>query len=310
MSCVQRFASSAPAALLAGIAALGAQGPPPQQPPRFAAATDTVIVDLLVTRDGRPIEGLTAGDFTVRDAGVPQKVEMVVTGSLPVRLLLALDASASVRGEALELLKQAAKAAVESLRASDEAAVLTFAHNVSLAGGWTSDRAELAKAIDAVTARGSTALADAAFTALGLAPKAGTRTLILLFTDGSDTASWLRPDQVLEAARRSEAVVYGVTAGAAIPLPPVDQLESWLQTEPSLYRGALLPVLARHTGGESMRVGDTKALRETFVTVVSRFNSRYVLTYSPSGAQSAGWHPIEVDVRGGGVVTARRGYYR
>jgi VWFA-related protein len=305
MSFALKSAGSLAAALALAVAATAAQ-----QAPAFTAATEAVVVDVLVTRAGAPVAGLTAADFTVRDAGVPQTVTLAAVDAMPVRLLLALDSSASVRGEALDFLKGAAKAAVDSLRPADEAALLSFAHNLALAGPWTSNRAELAASIDAVAARGSTALADAAFGAIGLAPRLGTRTLVLLFTDGSDTASWLAPDQVLQAARRSESVIYGVTVGAAAGPPAPEQLETWIASEPSLYRGALLPLLARQSGGEVVRAADMNALRETFVSIVARFNQRYVLTYSPAGVPAGGWHPIDVEVRGGGDVVARRGYVR
>jgi VWFA-related protein len=281
-----------------------------QQSPTFTAGTDVVVVDVLVSRNGAPVAGLTADDFTVRDGGVPQKIALLSVESTPVRLLLALDSSASVRGPALDLLKQAAKAAVGSLRPADEAAVFSFAHNLTQPSAWTANRAQIAQAIDGVTARGSTALADAAFGAIGVPPRAGTRTLVLIFTDGSDTASWLSPAQVLQAARRAEAVVYGVTIGGGDAPAPLDQLEKWTASEPSLYRGALLPLLARQSGGEMMRAPDMQTLAETFVTIVSRFNQRYMLAYSPAGGAAPGWHPLEVEVRGGGEITARRGYFR
>jgi Ca-activated chloride channel homolog len=282
------------------------------QPPRFTGGTEAVLVDVLVTRASKAVPDLKAADFTVLDSGVEQKVDLVTIESLPVSLLLALDASASVRGPALDHLKAAAKAAVASLRPGDEAALVTFAHNVALGAAWTNDRARLNQAIDAVVAQGSTALADAAFTTLGLRGKGRTRTLVLLFTDGDDTASWLNAADVVEAARQSEAVVYGVT----LPKPggvitASDDLEKLLRTEPRLYRGALLPLLARETGGESLRATDTQNLSAVFVDAVSRFNSRYVLSYAPTGVPASGWHPIDVRVAATGVdVRARRGYVR
>ena len=308
MRSARKFASSAgAAAVLASVLTIA---PAAQQAPAFTAGTDVVVVDVLVSRNGAPFSGLTVDDFTVRDAGVPQKVTLAAIESMPVRLLLALDSSASVRGGALDQLKLAAKAAVNSLRPSDEVAVLSFAHNLALASSWTTNRTQASAAIDAVTARGATALADAAFGALGLAPRTGARTLVLMFTDGSDTASWLSPAQVLHAARRSESVVYGVTIGAATAPLPLAQLESWVSAEPSLFRGALLPLLARQSGGEMMRAVGMQDLGDTFVSIVSRFNQRYVLTYSPTGVPATGWHPLEVEVRGGGDVTSRRGYFR
>ena len=90
-----------------------------------------------------------------------------------------------------------------------------------------------------------------------------------------------------------------------------DDLEKLLRAEPRLYRGALLPLLARETGGESLRATDTQNLSAVFVDAVSRFNTRYVLSYAPTGVPTSGWHPIEVRVAATGVdVRARRGYVR
>jgi VWFA-related protein len=281
-------------------------------PPKFTGGVEAVLVDVLVTRASKPVPDLKTADFVVLDSGVQQKADLVAVESLPISLLLALDASASVRGAALDQLKAAAKAAVGSLRPADEAALVTFAHNLSLGAPWTSDRARVTQAIDAVVAQGSTALSDAVYATLAMKGKAGTRTLVLLFTDGDDTASWLSGTNVLEAARRSDAVVYGVTlpkpAGA---ITATDDLDRMFRAEPRLYRSALVPVLARETGGELFRATDTKDLTTLFVDAVTRFNTRYVLSYAPTGVPATGWHPIEVKVSATGVdVRARRGYAR
>lgn len=307
----------------ASLLTLGAQ----QAPPRFTAGTDVVLIDVQVSRSGKMVEGLTAADFSVRDSGAAQKPDLVSIDRLPVSLLLALDTSASVRGPALDQLKEAARAAVTALRPTDEAALLTFSHNITLRADWTANREQLNKAIAGVTALGSTALADAAFASLAYRTKPGTRTLVLFFTDGNDTASWLSAADLVQAARRSDAVVSGVTqarpgnttaaligmlqAGREGPGAETRaQFERWLADEPSLYRGAMLPLLALETGGESLQAADMGKLRAAFVDVVSRFSQRYVLSFTPTGVPAAGWHPLEIDVKGGGDLRARRGYTR
>jgi VWFA-related protein len=295
------------AAVLVGVGATVAA-----QTPRFATGTDVVVVDVLVQKDGKAVEGLAAPDFELRDSGVPQQVMLAAVSSLPVHLLLVLDTSASVRGAALDHLKAAARAAIGTLRPTDEAALLTFSHAVRLGAAWTADRARLTQAIDAATAEGSTSLADAAFAALALRGKPGVRRLVLFFTDGDDTASWTQPTDVLAVARRSDAVVYGVTLPtAAVTISPGTPLEPLLAAQPSLYRNLLLPMMARDTGGEAIAAASTATLATTFTDIVSRFNHRYVLTYTPAGVTATGWRPLEVSVRGEGMaVTARRGYVR
>jgi VWFA-related protein len=283
-----------------------------QTPPRFTGGAEAVLVDVLVTRASKPVPDLKSSDFVILDSGVQQQADLVAVESLPVSLLLALDASASVRGPALDHLKAAAKAAVGSLRPADEAALVTFAHNLSLGAPWTSDRARLTQAIDAVVAQGSTSLSDAVYTALAMKGKAGSRTLVLLFTDGDDTASWLSGTNIADVARRSDSVVYGVTLPKSVgAIAATDDLDRLFRTEPRLYRSALVPVLARETGGELLRATDTKELSTVFVDAVTRFNTRYVLSYAPTGVPATGWHPLEVKVSATGVdVRARRGYAR
>jgi hypothetical protein len=44
---------------------------------------------------------------------------------------------------------------------------------------------------------------------------------------------------------------------------------------------------------------------------MSEFRSRYLLTYTPTGVDAGGWHPIQVKLRNKtGSVIARRGYLR
>ena len=311
----------ATALVLVAATVVGAQ----QQAPQFRGGTDAILVDVFVARNGIAVDGLTAADFVVRDLGVVQTPELVATSSLPINLLLAFDTSASVRGAPLEHLKEAAKAAVASLRPGDEAALLTFSHNVLLRLGWTSSRENLSRAIDTVTGQGLTALNDAALSAMAMTPRPGTRRLILFFTDGDDTSSWITAADVMQLARRSDAIVYGVTleaagnTGAAMTrmldgLPRGDRLRAEVErrvaTDPSVYRSALLPLLAHETGGESLRAADSARLSAAFLDIVSRFSKRYVLAYTPTGVPATGWHQIEVEVKGGGDVSARRGYSR
>lgn len=316
MTSALKSASRIPVALAlsAGLAAAPAsQNAPPVPQQRFLSGTDVVLVDVLVTRGGQPLSGLTASDFTVRDNGVEQSVRLVDLVDLPVGLLFVLDTSGSVNGAPLDHLKAAARTALGNLRPTDQAALMVFSHSLVLAGGWTADRDQMARAIDGVTASGATALSDAAFAALALGRPAGLRTLLLFFSDGDDTASWLPAPVAVEAARRSDAVIYAVdadTAGARTPAP-VPDLSARLLEQPSLYRDALLPVLAQETGGEWIRAADAASLQKVFGDAVARFNQRYVLAYTPAGVPLAGWHDLLVNVAGDDLtVIARRGYRR
>src|SRR5512143_2578484 len=70
------------------------------QKPQFRTGVDLVVVDALVTDHGKPVEGLTAVDFDLRDEGVPQQVNLATTAG-NVNVVLALDTSESLAGENL-----------------------------------------------------------------------------------------------------------------------------------------------------------------------------------------------------------------
>ena len=139
---------------------------------------------------------------------------------------------------------------------------------------------------------------------------------MLVFSDGDDTASWLDPRDVLNTAQRSDVVVYAVNLAGVAPDSWQERqgrrsARRWFATEPHLFRGQYLPVLAEETGGSVFVAQDTGRLRAAFARVVDEFRRRYLLTYAPTGVELSGWHELDVRVEGRGRdVQARRGYLR
>jgi VWFA-related protein len=308
----------------------------PQQGASFRSTTEVVLVDVLVTRGNAPVLGLRAEDFEVRDSGQRQKIDLIALDSMPVDLLMALDVSASLTGPQLEQLKEAARSAVAALRPIDRAHLLNFSNDVKRGTGWTADRDQLNRAIDALAASGWTSLFDATFAALNVPDTPDRRPLLLVFTDGADTASWLTATEVLSIAEHTRLTVYGVSAPAADPrtvtvittsagsrtvqlldknreldrVPPA-RLRERLLSDPFGFRALFLRVIVNDTGGELLHTMPGADLRTMFLNVLERFSRRYLLSYTPVGVQRAGWHPIEVRLKDDSLkVTARRGYSR
>jgi VWFA-related protein len=285
----------------------------------FRSGTEAVRIDVLVMDGRNPVTGLTAADFDVRDSGVPQRVDSITLGDAPLSVLLALDVSYSMHGEPLTHLKEAAAAVIDLLTPADRAAILTFSAEMALRAPWTSDHEVLKNAFAAVEAKGSTSLHDAAYTALTIRDEVPARALVLIFSDGDDTISWLPGQAILESARRSDAVVYGVglKPKAAEPRPGYRMdFRSGLQPVKPRITGDMLfqqvlPALAKDTGGKYLDAERSEKLRQTFVDIVTEFRTRYLITYTPRGVDRGGWHPIEVKLKNkSGKITARRGYLR
>jgi Ca-activated chloride channel family protein len=179
----------------------------------------------------------------------------------------------------------------------------------------TGDRSAIRTALGQLRATGATALYDAAYLVLQLRHPDLTRGVAVVLTDGADNASWLTADRVLQAARRSDLVLYGIGVNEA-PRVPRTRGEPIRHPAPAAMPAAFgdLPqyrFLRDLAGVGAGTVFDASyaTLRETFARILTEVRARYLLAYHPNDS-TPGWHRLEVKLtRGGGDVSARRGYW-
>lgn len=257
---------------------------------RFSSGAVAVRVDVLVTSGGKPLGGLTAKDFELRDNGVLQTLDVVDGADVPINAVLALDTSLSTTGKRQSDLSRAAEALLARLRPSDRAALSTFNHAAVPLVPLTSDLGSVRASLRRITPSGETSVMDGAYVAITATLAQSGRSLVLVCTDGFDTWSWLRPDDVLEAARRASVVIYGVTSSDA-------------------RRDAGLKAISDATGGHILQVKSSDELTAAFQKILEDFRNRYILAFSPSGVSPDGFHTLDVRVkRPGASVKARPGY--
>jgi VWFA-related protein len=275
-----------------GLALLSTTGSAAAQAPTFKGGTERVRVDVLVTDEGEPVMGLGARDFRVLDNGVMQKPDLLEAGG-PIKVLLVLDTSSSVKGVRFEQLVAASGKLLDALKPADQVGLLTFSERLDQLVPLTTEHDRVRDMLGRVRPGRRTALFDAVFAGLSLGAGDSGRWLVLIFSDGRDTASWLSARRVLDAARRSSLVVCGVTVG-----------------EGSNASRVFIDSVADVTGGRVAAATSDHELSRLFLGVLNEFRSRYVLTYVPEGVKRGdGWHELEVKLpRARGRVTARRGY--
>ena len=235
---MRRLVAAALACALSAIVP-AAQG----QLPTFSSRVEAVRVDVLVTDGGTPVRGLRVADFEVLDNGVRQTVDFVSAEQLPLNVVFTFDLSGSIVGERLGNLREASHAALGGLKKGDQAALVNFNDAVLVGPGLTGDTGLVKAAIDRAEPTGNTSLVDASFAGLMLSEADVGRGLVIVFSDGVDTASWLGPKAVLDVAKRSDAVVYAVSAG----------LNS---------RAEFLGDLTEQTGGRLFTIESTRGLSE------------------------------------------------
>jgi len=260
----------------------------PQPPAVFKSGIEIVELDVSVTRGGQPVQGLTARDFALTDNGVAQEVASVMLDRLPLSVTMVLDTSESVAGDRLAHLVQAGDGLTAALRGDDRAALIGFSNLVDLRVDMTDDLAAIRSSLQSIHGAGATSLRDAVHLALELQPHDRTRPLVLVFTDGHDTASWLTEDAVIDSARRIGVVVHAV------------RVES----------DKFLDRLVDSSGGRMWSATSDRQLRELFTKALDEMRARYLLTYTPSGVARPGWHDVKVRLKNGRAdITARPGYF-
>jgi Ca-activated chloride channel homolog len=260
------------------------------QIPTFKVKTEEVRIDMLVTDHSKPVTDLRETDFEVFDNGVPQKIEFVGFQQTPIDSIFVLDMSASVAGESFKSLRNAGSRFLDALQKDERAALVTFGDIVSLGSPLSNDIKRVNEALDHATPIGDTSLIDACYAGLMLAESRSSRPLLVVFSDGLDTFSWLSDDMVLEVAKRTNAVVYAVSAGRQPNHP-------------------FLSDLCKMTGGSLFDIESTQDLSAVFLNILEEFRQRYLLTYSPLGVSKGGWHELKIRVKGRNVdIKARPGY--
>ena len=277
------------APLAVGIAASQGQDPLPQ----FSSQVQQVEVYATVTdAKGGLVTGLQREDFEIYENNQLQDVSTFAAGEFPVTVALGVDRSFSMAGASLRLAKDASQAFLRLLRPEDKSVVVGISSDAEIIAPLTMPRADQVRAVAALDPWGTTALHDAIVASLDRLESEAGRQALVVFSDGADRYSKTTAAQVVERARRSNALVYAIALG---------------KVRPTLF--AELAVL---TGGRSFLLRDVKELEPTLADIARELRYQYLLGYSPrdgAAGDVSGWRSIRVVVKKPGVrVRARDGY--
>ena len=254
----------------------------------FRSRTNLVRVDVLVSKGRQPVTDLTPADFEIRDNGTAQQIDFMRFEELPLNVVIVCDMSLSIAGDDAANVRRAIEAVASTLRRGDRVSLLTFGGRVTEQLKLTDDIAALPAALNRMAPTGLTPLLDAIYSGLTLVGDEPGRSLVLLFSDGIDTASWLPRARLLETVNASPATVYAVSVGTEA-------------TE-------VLRQVTDASGGRHLEIASSRNLEAAFSEFLTEFRKRYVLGYEPA-SNAPGWHRLEIKVRRSGVdVRARSGY--
>ena len=271
------------------------------QVPIFRSSVHSVIVDVSVLSDNKPVLGLTAADFDIRDRGVPQRISDVSVETLPIDITLVIDVSMSVAGGLLDQLRATVQRVSTTASPADRLRVVSFSHRIGRPLDIGDDVSGIGLATQQLRPEGATSAWDAMVVALASRADPGRRRLVILFSDGRDTSSFLDEETLTSVAARSESVVFVVVGSLTLGSPNMRRLPN----------GEFFERLSTSTGGRPVVVSFGRPISEGFFTAIDEFRRSYVLRYSPEGVELAGWHDLTVRLKKPGRydVRARRGYF-
>jgi Ca-activated chloride channel family protein len=287
--------SSIVAALLLSIA------PDAQQ--RIRVSTHTVpVYATVIDRDRRLVTDLTEDDFEVYDNGRVQTLTNFIRDVTPVTVMVMLDTSGSMTLY-LDFVKEAAEQFVIRMLPEDRGKIGAFNDKIQVLPKdepFTGDRDRLIRYLKGHLDFGyPTRLWDAIDESIAhLEPYDGRR-VVLVFTDGDDTASRLNAGAVLQRAREQDIMVYGIGLHTEY-----FNGQSRVRSRPDRR----LKGLVEETGGGYFELTKTDDLGPTFTRVAQELHSQYVLGFSPATLDGK-VHKLDVRVkRAGMTVRGRKSY--
>lgn len=258
---------------MAGFCTIVALAPAAMTAQEAEFRVDVKLVNIFVNvtdKNGALVGGLTKDDFAVFEDNRPQQIALFERQSeVPLNLTLAIDTSGSVRKDLEEEASAARHFAHDIVRTQDQMSVIEFATDVTELTPFTNNLSQIDHGLSGLRSDFATALYDAiCLGSEGLGKRKGRKVLVLV-SDGDDTAKTSTYAQALEAALRNEVMIYSL-----IDVPIEASAGRDLEGEHALI------TLAEQTGGKHFYVGDG-GLDKAFSKVSDDLRTQYLIGYYP-----------------------------
>ncbi len=280
-----------PLALVISLAA------PAAAQPTFRAGVKIVPLYVTVTdADKRLVPDLVSEDFAILEDNKPRKVELFQSESLPITVVVMLDTSGSMT-LAIDEVKAGAEQFLLRLLPTDKGMVGAFNDKIQFtSSAFTNDRDSLVSSLKELDFGYPTRLFDAIDASMEQLKGIEGRKVVLVFTDGEDTASRLGNGAVVDRARAEGVMIYGIGLRTQVPGMPASRPDRGLKR------------LADETGGGYFELKSNTELTSTFTRVAQELHSQYVLGFSPERLDGK-VHKLDVRVKKPGMTARSRKSY-
>lgn len=252
--------------------------------------TTLVVVPVSVTdHANRFVLGLEKQHFKIYEDGVEQKISQFSGEDVPLSIGILVDTSASM-GSRFSTSRQAVAEFLKTMNPADEAFLIEFNDQATLAVPFTRNMADIDARLAAVKPDGTTALLDAVNLGVETMKSAhNARKALLLVSDGGENSSHYKADDVKDAIKRADVQVYAMGV-----FDPLSRLGIGLEP---VSGPAFLANLCEQTGGRLYAAGNYAALPNVARRIGIELRNQYVLAYSPiNRARNGEYRKLEVKV--------------
>jgi len=285
------------------------------------------VVATVIDSRGRSIPNLKVDDFVLEEDGKPQQItHFSQDQNVPVSVGILLDTSGSMDRK-MRTAVEAVDRFSRRIQQNDEIFLITFSGRAVLRQDFTDDREKISQALRHLNATGGTALYDALIDGLTkIQSGRHNKRAILLITDGQDTASTSKLEDVLQSIRQSDLLIYpvgisGLTYAKDFNISGSGPLAGLYPPKPA--RAAqnkrdevdlnVLRDLAETSGGRAFLLAESLINRggqieRVLDAIADELRTQYTLGFYPSSPDDGRYHSLRVRTRFGGTVRARRGY--
>jgi Ca-activated chloride channel family protein len=266
--------------------------------------SDTRLVVLhasVVDKKGNLVTNLPERAFKVFENGAEQRIKLFRREDVPVSMGILIDDSGSMR-EKRAKVSAAALALVKASNPQDEVFVVNFNDEAYLDVPFTNDISKLEQGLERIDSRGGTAMRDAISMSIDYMKQKAKKDkkVIVIVTDGNDTASMETLEKTVQKARQSEVLIYAIAILG--------------DDEPNEAKKAkrALRALTEASGGLAYYPKLLPEVEQLALQVAHEIRNQYTIAYTPAiQALDGSFRQIhvKVDAPGHPTVRTRTGYY-
>jgi len=249
--------------------------------------TDLVVIDVTATdKNGNYVRDLRAEDIQLFEDGQERKINFFAATdeaalSRPLAVVFALDISGSLRPDEMTTLREAAMKFTELMKGDSVFAAMSFNYKVKTVQDFTPDPGKIERAFANMNKfEGSTRIYDALDRAVTMLNRSAPRTrngrpvrrVVVVITDGFDSASIIDRREVIRRANDAGVTIYSVTL-PSFALSPTDA-SSRVITPLDASR------IVQATGGQDFPA-DARDFTPIFKALAEEIRASYALAYYP-----------------------------